>query len=207
MNQNVFYVAIASPFSLRRITLCMHVCISQGCQMVSFQTKNPNLDKFWRALHRWEMLIYFKGHLEYFKDIWDILWPFGTFCAHLVHFSGFGIKYLEKSGNPGIYLQPAFFHNKEWVNCFLDDLSESYDPGWQVRATFTSKRRIISQGIGWTTQPWTSSSLFQRFFMIKIKTRHGELLYIGVYLQTNVKIVHLGRLIIYIIFQKMCTWI
>jgi hypothetical protein len=41
--------------------------------MVSFQTKNPNLDKFWRALHRWEMLIYFKGHLEYFKDIWDIL--------------------------------------------------------------------------------------------------------------------------------------
>jgi hypothetical protein len=22
----------------------------QGCQMVSFQTKNPNLGKFWRAL-------------------------------------------------------------------------------------------------------------------------------------------------------------
>jgi hypothetical protein len=25
----------------------------------------------------------------------------GTFCIHLVHFSGFGIKYQEKSGNPG----------------------------------------------------------------------------------------------------------
>jgi hypothetical protein len=34
---------------------------------------------------------------------------FGTFCVHLVHFSGFGIKYQEKSGNPAqniqIYLQ------------------------------------------------------------------------------------------------------
>jgi hypothetical protein len=24
--------------------------LNQGCQMVCFQTKNPNLDKFWRAL-------------------------------------------------------------------------------------------------------------------------------------------------------------
>jgi hypothetical protein len=33
----------------------------------------------------------FSGHLEYFTAIWDTLWPFGTFCAHLVHFYGFGI--------------------------------------------------------------------------------------------------------------------
>jgi hypothetical protein len=26
------------------------------------------------------------GHLEYFMDIWDILWPFSTFCVNLVHF-------------------------------------------------------------------------------------------------------------------------
>jgi hypothetical protein len=38
--------------------------------------------------------------LEYCTDILDILWPFGTFCVHLVQFSGFGIMYLEKSGNP-----------------------------------------------------------------------------------------------------------
>jgi hypothetical protein len=25
----------------------------------------------------------FYGHFEYFMDIWDILWPFGTFCFHL----------------------------------------------------------------------------------------------------------------------------
>jgi hypothetical protein len=31
-----------------------------------------------------------------------ILWPFGTFCGHLVHFPRFGILYREKSGNPGV---------------------------------------------------------------------------------------------------------
>jgi hypothetical protein len=30
----------------------------QGCQMVYFQTKNPNLGKFWRALE-WKLLVYF----------------------------------------------------------------------------------------------------------------------------------------------------
>jgi hypothetical protein len=30
----------------------------QGCQMVYFQTQNPNLGKFWRALE-WNILIYF----------------------------------------------------------------------------------------------------------------------------------------------------
>jgi hypothetical protein len=71
----------------------------QGCQMVYFQTKNPNLGKFWRALD-WKLLLFY-GHLEQFTVIWDIFWPFGTFCVHLVHFSGFGIMYHEKSGNSG----------------------------------------------------------------------------------------------------------
>jgi hypothetical protein len=30
----------------------------QGCQMVCFKTKNPNLGKFYRALE-WNMLVYF----------------------------------------------------------------------------------------------------------------------------------------------------
>jgi hypothetical protein len=48
----------------------------QGCQMVCFQTKNPNLGKFWRALE-WKMQVYF-------VVIWNILrafgnlWPFGN---------------------------------------------------------------------------------------------------------------------------------
>jgi hypothetical protein len=52
--------------------------LDQGCQMVCFQTKNPNLGKFWRVLD-WKMCIYFMA-------IWNILWRFGTFCIHLVHF-------------------------------------------------------------------------------------------------------------------------
>jgi hypothetical protein len=28
-------------------------------------------------------------HLEHFTDIWDVLWPFGSFCVPLVHFFRF----------------------------------------------------------------------------------------------------------------------
>jgi hypothetical protein len=48
-----------------------------------------------------ENVYIFYGHLEYNTAIWDVLCPFGTFYAHLVHFSGFGILCQEKSGNPG----------------------------------------------------------------------------------------------------------
>jgi hypothetical protein len=72
----------------------------QGCHIVYFQTKNPNLGKHCRALDLKMLICIFYGHLEYFMAIWDILWPFGTFCVHLVHFSVFGIMYEEKSGNP-----------------------------------------------------------------------------------------------------------
>jgi hypothetical protein len=40
----------------------------QGCQMVCFQTKNPNFENFWR-----ENVDAFYVHLEYFTDIWYIL--------------------------------------------------------------------------------------------------------------------------------------
>jgi hypothetical protein len=68
--------------------------------MVFFQTKNPNLGKFWRAF-KWKML-------EYFMAIWNILRPFGIFWyifpfGKLVIiwyiFPRFGTQ--EKSGNPG----------------------------------------------------------------------------------------------------------
>jgi hypothetical protein len=49
-----------------------------------FQTKNPNLGKFWKAL-QWKMLVIFHGLFIYFTDKWFILWSFGTFCGHLVH--------------------------------------------------------------------------------------------------------------------------
>jgi hypothetical protein len=38
--------------------------------------------------------------LIYFVAIWYNLQPFGIVCGNLVIFSGFGIMYQEKSGNP-----------------------------------------------------------------------------------------------------------
>jgi hypothetical protein len=35
------------------------------------------------------MLLYFMPILEYFVDIWYILWPFGKFYLHLAHFFRF----------------------------------------------------------------------------------------------------------------------
>jgi hypothetical protein len=51
----------------------------QGCQMVYFQTKTPNLGKFLRVL-QWKMLVYF-------MDSWSILRPIGIFYGHLVMWS------------------------------------------------------------------------------------------------------------------------
>jgi hypothetical protein len=48
-----------------------HFCTvcGQGCQMVSFRTKNPNLGIFWRTLE-WKLLIYiYSGRLEYFTTV------------------------------------------------------------------------------------------------------------------------------------------
>jgi hypothetical protein len=43
----------------------------QGCQTVSFETKNPDLGKFLESL-RLENVYIFNGHLEYITDVWDI---------------------------------------------------------------------------------------------------------------------------------------
>jgi hypothetical protein len=50
--------------------------LHQGCQMVCFQTENPNLGKFWRVL-QWKMMVYF-------MDTWSILRSFAIFYGHLV---------------------------------------------------------------------------------------------------------------------------
>jgi hypothetical protein len=51
-------------FSFRKLPLQWLTVVTstrnQGCRMVYFQTENPNLDKFGRALDR-RMLIYFMG--------------------------------------------------------------------------------------------------------------------------------------------------
>jgi hypothetical protein len=50
---------------------------AQGCQMVHFQTKNPNLGKFVRAWD-WKMLMYFMA-------IWNTSRAFEIFYDHLAH--------------------------------------------------------------------------------------------------------------------------
>jgi hypothetical protein len=52
--------------------------IDQDCQTVHFQTKNSNLDTFWRALGL-KMFIYFIA-------VWNILQTFEIFYDDLVHF-------------------------------------------------------------------------------------------------------------------------
>jgi hypothetical protein len=36
-----------------------------------------------------------------FRAFWNILWTFGIFHYHLVHFFLFWYQFQEKSGNPG----------------------------------------------------------------------------------------------------------
>jgi hypothetical protein len=60
---------------------------NQGCQMVYFQTKNPNLGKILEGLwlqNGYSHLKYFTGILGYFMKIWYILRSFGTFYPLLV---------------------------------------------------------------------------------------------------------------------------
>jgi hypothetical protein len=58
----------------------------EGCQMVCFQTKNPNLGKFWRVL-QWKMLVHvFYGHLVNFTVFCYILWTFAIVRGNLVFF-------------------------------------------------------------------------------------------------------------------------
>jgi hypothetical protein len=72
----------------------------QGCQMVCFQTKNPNFGHIWRVLE-WKMLLYFYDHLEYFTATWYNVWSFGVVCGHLVYSYVLVCLDQEKSGNPG----------------------------------------------------------------------------------------------------------
>jgi hypothetical protein len=64
-----------------------------------FSNQKSHFELIWESLG-WENVATYYGHSEYFTNIWYILWPLGTVCVHLVHFSGFGIMPQEQSGNP-----------------------------------------------------------------------------------------------------------
>jgi hypothetical protein len=65
--------------------------------MVSFQTKNANLGKFWRVL---EDVGVFYGHLVHFTVVCDILWTFGIVSGNLVHFFPFWYFVRRKIWQP-----------------------------------------------------------------------------------------------------------
>jgi hypothetical protein len=81
-----------------------HTCLV--CTLVYFQTKNPNLGKFWKVLHG-----IFNGHFVYFTAKWNTLWPF-TYIVHLVLGIFFPFWYLvpRKVWQPWIVerLRPRF---------------------------------------------------------------------------------------------------
>jgi hypothetical protein len=65
-----------TPPPLDLLTMTCNSGSDQGCQMVYFQTKNPKLGKFWRAL-LWINFVHF-------MPIWNLLSPFGIVYGHLV---------------------------------------------------------------------------------------------------------------------------
>jgi hypothetical protein len=80
-------------------------CGKQGCQMVYFQTKNPNLGIFLEGLGM-ENVVKFYDQLEYFTSIWYkfmavwySLWPFGIF---------FTIWYVWTKKNLATFVQSQF---------------------------------------------------------------------------------------------------
>jgi hypothetical protein len=55
----------------------------------------------WRRVARW---FAFKPKIRIFPGILNILLSFGTFCEH---FSGFGLTWQNKSGNPALAAYPS----------------------------------------------------------------------------------------------------
>jgi hypothetical protein len=111
--------------------------------MVYFQTQNPNLGKFWRALD-WKMLIYY-------TSIWNILWPLVTFCVHLLHFIWFWCPVPRKIWQPwcGLTFLLLFFSvgrnrrmSKQKVNVNFISLKIYQKQVW-------SNRLICFRSKGW----------------------------------------------------------
>jgi hypothetical protein len=73
----------------------------QGCQMVYFHTKNPDLDILWRVL-KLKMLVYFMTICNNLRPFGiPIYWPFGIVCIYLVYiFPVLVCLDQEKSGSP-----------------------------------------------------------------------------------------------------------
>jgi hypothetical protein len=88
--------------------------------MVYFQTKNPNLGKFWSALDLkcryilWTSVIFY-GHLGYSMTIWYSLCSFGTFFRFGYHVARKNLatlcylsRSLQDNGPTFLVISPIF---------------------------------------------------------------------------------------------------
>jgi hypothetical protein len=76
--------------------------------MVCFQTKNPSLGKFCRALE-WKMQVYFMLICNMLQSLGLFYGHFGNVVVLWYIFPRFGILCHEKSGNPGMYVKFSTF--------------------------------------------------------------------------------------------------
>jgi hypothetical protein len=88
----------------------------RGCQMVCFQTKKSQFGQNWEGL-RLENVYIFYGYLEYFMEIWDILWSFGTFCIRLVHFFPVLVSCSKKNLATLLRILKSSSRAKLWYIC------------------------------------------------------------------------------------------
>jgi hypothetical protein len=75
-----------------KCNISFKLCPTHNCQMVYFQTRNPNLGKFCRVL-QWEILAYFIA-------IWSIFRPYRNMFYSTFAFFWYIVP--QKSGNTGL---------------------------------------------------------------------------------------------------------
>jgi hypothetical protein len=88
--------------------------------MVCFQTKNPNLGKFWRVL-QWKMLVYF---MDPFTVFCYILWTFGTVRGNLAYIFPFWYFVPRKIWQPWCSGNTRLINRDILKQPLLPDLAE-----------------------------------------------------------------------------------
>jgi hypothetical protein len=104
--------------------------------MVYFQTKDPNLGKFWRVW-QWKMLVVFRAILS-------ILQTNGIVYGHLVHFVV--ICYIFSC--VGMYVVPGKIWQPWWVAFFRDFfgifLQHAWSESWLIVQEPIRRSRVIT---------------------------------------------------------------
>jgi hypothetical protein len=94
--------------------------------MVYFQTKNPDLGKFWRAFD-WKLFVYFVtiwhilrriGIMYIHMSVWYILWSFGIFFPFWYVWTKKNLATLFSTPSPDFFLLEIEY--QMWQRCNED---------------------------------------------------------------------------------------